>query len=154
MNSNYDETVKKSEWDGFEKSLNSRCENFVIMRRTYRTLNDYEMQNNAEVGLFTKPSIISIEVTTVRLKFLIDDVTHRYYLIMAPFSLLSIWNSKTWGSYSFAQKFENAKGDSIWVKVFTQFYRFWVLRFSRKCPFYKCFSGSITQSICLALVTN
>jgi hypothetical protein len=26
------------------------------MRRTYRTLNDYEMQHNAEVGLFTKPS--------------------------------------------------------------------------------------------------
>jgi hypothetical protein len=27
------------------------------MRRTFRTLNDYEMQRNAEVGLFTKPSI-------------------------------------------------------------------------------------------------
>ncbi|MEA1946331.1 MAG: hypothetical protein U9N83_03395 [Thermodesulfobacteriota bacterium] len=26
------------------------------MRRTFRTLNDYEMQRNAEVGLFTKPS--------------------------------------------------------------------------------------------------
>jgi uncharacterized membrane protein len=26
------------------------------MRRTFRTLNDYEMQHNAEVGLFTKPS--------------------------------------------------------------------------------------------------
>jgi len=26
------------------------------MRRTYRTLNDYEMQHNAEVGLFTRPS--------------------------------------------------------------------------------------------------
>jgi len=26
------------------------------MRRTYRTLNDCEMQHNAEVGLFTKPS--------------------------------------------------------------------------------------------------
>ena len=26
------------------------------MRRTYRTLNDYEMQHNEEVGLFTKPS--------------------------------------------------------------------------------------------------
>ena len=26
------------------------------MRRTYRTLNGYEMQHNAEVGLFTKPS--------------------------------------------------------------------------------------------------
>jgi hypothetical protein len=28
------------------------------MRRTYRTLNDYEMQHNAEVGLFTRPSIL------------------------------------------------------------------------------------------------
>jgi uncharacterized membrane protein len=26
------------------------------MRRTFRTLNDYEMQHNADVGLFTKPS--------------------------------------------------------------------------------------------------
>ena len=29
------------------------------MRRTYRTLNDYEMQHNAEVGLFTESSILS-----------------------------------------------------------------------------------------------
>ena len=28
------------------------------MRRTFRTLNDCEMQYNAEVGLFTKPSIL------------------------------------------------------------------------------------------------
>jgi hypothetical protein len=27
------------------------------MRRTFRTLNGYEMQHNAEVGLFTKPSL-------------------------------------------------------------------------------------------------
>jgi len=45
--------VKK---DGFVKSSNSRRVNFVIMRRTFRTLNDYEMQHNAEVGLFTRPS--------------------------------------------------------------------------------------------------
>jgi hypothetical protein len=44
--------------DGFVKSSNSRRVNFVIMRRTYRTLNDYKMQHNAEVGLFTKPSIL------------------------------------------------------------------------------------------------
>jgi len=37
-------------------SSNLRRANFVIMRRTYRTLNDCEMQHNAEVGLFTKPS--------------------------------------------------------------------------------------------------
>jgi hypothetical protein len=42
--------------DGFVKSSNSRRANFVIMRRTFRTLNDCEMQHNAEVGLFTKPS--------------------------------------------------------------------------------------------------
>ena len=35
-----------------------RRANFVIMRRTFRTLNDYEMQHNAEVGLSTKPSRI------------------------------------------------------------------------------------------------
>ena len=29
------------------------------MRRTYRTLNDYKMQHNAEVGLFTRPSILA-----------------------------------------------------------------------------------------------
>ena len=47
---------KKSELDGFVKSSNSRRVSFVIMRRTYGTLNDYEMQHNAEVGLFTGPS--------------------------------------------------------------------------------------------------
>jgi len=30
------------------------------MRRTYRTLNDCEMRNNAEVGLFTKPSGLNL----------------------------------------------------------------------------------------------
>ncbi|MBT8372547.1 MAG: hypothetical protein KJO34_16395, partial [Deltaproteobacteria bacterium] len=37
-------------------SSNSRRTNFAIMKRTYRTLNGCEMQYNAEVGLFTKPS--------------------------------------------------------------------------------------------------
>ena len=31
------------------------------MRRTFRTLNDCEMQHNAEVGRFTKPSILIIQ---------------------------------------------------------------------------------------------
>ena len=31
------------------------------MRRTYRTLNGCEMQCNAEVGLFTKPSIFNLQ---------------------------------------------------------------------------------------------
>ena len=45
-----------SNLDDFVKSSNSRRANFVIMRRTYGTLNDCEMQHNAEVGLFTQPS--------------------------------------------------------------------------------------------------
>ena len=36
----------------------SRRANFVIMRRPYRTLNDYEMRHNTEVRLFTRPSTI------------------------------------------------------------------------------------------------
>jgi len=54
----YAEFRKKSDLDGLVKSPNSRRANFVIMRRTFRTLNDYEMQHNAEVGLFTRPSKI------------------------------------------------------------------------------------------------
>jgi len=46
--------------DGFVKSSNSRRASFVIMRRTYGTLNDYEMQHNEVVGLFTKPSNLGI----------------------------------------------------------------------------------------------
>jgi hypothetical protein len=42
--------------DGFVKSSNSRHANFAVMRRTCCTLNDGDMQQNAEVGLFTKPS--------------------------------------------------------------------------------------------------
>jgi hypothetical protein len=37
---------------------NSRRANFEIMRRTFRTLNDCEMQHNEEVGLFTKLSTL------------------------------------------------------------------------------------------------
>ncbi|MBT8373043.1 MAG: hypothetical protein KJO34_18910, partial [Deltaproteobacteria bacterium] len=39
--------------------------NFAIMKRTYRTLNGCEMQYNAEVGLFTKPSILILEILNV-----------------------------------------------------------------------------------------
>jgi len=53
--------LKKSDLDGFVKSSNSRRANFGIMRRTYGTLNDYEMQHNAEVGLFTRPSDLTID---------------------------------------------------------------------------------------------
>ena len=55
-------TCKKSDLDGLVKSSNSRRASFVIVRRTFRTLNDYEMQHNAEVGLFTKPSIFLLFV--------------------------------------------------------------------------------------------
>jgi len=56
----FDELVK-IHLDGFVKSSNSRRANFVIMRRTFRTLNDYEMQHNAEVGRFTRPSIFHLK---------------------------------------------------------------------------------------------
>ena len=52
-----------SDYDGFVKSSNSRRANLVIMRRTFRTLNDYEMQHNAEVGLFTRPSRITVDLS-------------------------------------------------------------------------------------------
>ena len=32
------------------------------MRRTYCTLNDYEMQYNTEVGLFSRPSSLALKV--------------------------------------------------------------------------------------------
>jgi hypothetical protein len=35
------------------------------MRRTCRTLNDYEMQHNEEVGLFTKPSRVTVDLSHV-----------------------------------------------------------------------------------------
>jgi len=45
------------------------------MRRTYRTFNDCEMQHNAEVGLFTKPSIVN---TTESLIYATDNYrTHQ-----------------------------------------------------------------------------
>jgi len=50
--------------DSFVKSSNSRRANFVIMRRTNGTLNDCEMQHNAEVGLFTKPSMLTMLTNT------------------------------------------------------------------------------------------
>jgi len=45
------------------------------MRRTYRTLNDYEMQRNAEVGLFTRPSRIDhLSIAVKDYKKLISDL--------------------------------------------------------------------------------
>jgi hypothetical protein len=54
------EACKKDQIDGFVKSSNSRHANFGVMRRTVRTLNDCKMQHNAEVGLFTKSSLIKL----------------------------------------------------------------------------------------------
>ena len=62
---NIDDPVKSPNLDGFVKSSNSRRANFVIMRRTYRTLNDCEMQHNAEVGLFTRPSILTKNILDI-----------------------------------------------------------------------------------------
>ena len=59
-------TRKKSDLDGFVKSSNLRRASFVIMRRTFRTLNDYEMQHNAEVGLFTRPSKLKLSYLSVQ----------------------------------------------------------------------------------------
>ena len=50
--------------DGFVKDSNSRRANFVIMRRTYCTLNGCGMRHNAEVGFFTKPSNLGPEIIT------------------------------------------------------------------------------------------
>ena len=58
----YDLVICKSDLDSFVKSSNLRRANFVIMRRTYRTLNDCEMQHNAEVGLFTRPSNLMFNI--------------------------------------------------------------------------------------------
>jgi len=44
-------TRKKSDLDAFVKSSNSKRANFVIMKPTYHTLNDCEIQRNAKVGL-------------------------------------------------------------------------------------------------------
>ena len=41
---------------------------------TYRTLNDCEMQHNAEVRLFTRPSRIKVRITDVaNTHFYVDD---------------------------------------------------------------------------------
>jgi hypothetical protein len=46
-------------FDGFVKSSKSMRVNFPIKRSTCRTLNDFEMQHNQGVGLFTKPSFFT-----------------------------------------------------------------------------------------------
>jgi len=43
--------------DGKVKSSSSRRREFRGMRRTYVRRSEHEMKRNAEIGLFTKPSI-------------------------------------------------------------------------------------------------
>jgi hypothetical protein len=60
---------KKLNMDGSVKGSNSRRANFVIMRRTYCTLNGCEMKHNAEVGLFTEPSYLTFNFDLSKVKF-------------------------------------------------------------------------------------
>jgi hypothetical protein len=53
--------------NGSGKSSNSRRANFEIMRRTNCTLNDCEMQRNAEVGLFTEPFLLEVSQQGVQI---------------------------------------------------------------------------------------
>ena len=69
-----------SDLDGFVKSSNSRRANFVIMRRTDRTLNDYEMQHNEEVGLYTRPSRSIGQVDARTDKYGSDEKGQSYWL--------------------------------------------------------------------------
>jgi len=73
------------------------------MRRTFRTLNDCEMQHNAEVGLFTKPSgNIGVKKRSRKTKIL-----YKFLLFVLPFIVLSIVITSvilTWTSYGYFQK--------------------------------------------------
>jgi hypothetical protein len=51
----FDEPVKSQNPDGFEKSSSSRRANLSGVRHT-TVLRDFEMQRNAEIGLFAEPS--------------------------------------------------------------------------------------------------
>jgi DNA-directed RNA polymerase subunit RPC12/RpoP len=55
---NIDEPVKSKNPDGFEKSAKLRRANLSGVRRTYLRRSDFEMQRNAEIGLFAEPSIL------------------------------------------------------------------------------------------------
>jgi hypothetical protein len=52
------------------------------MRRTYRTLNDYEMQHNAEVGLFTRPSSMSFAIPVSPPLLGLDHVLNLFVFII------------------------------------------------------------------------
>jgi hypothetical protein len=53
-----DERIKGRKPDGFEKEFKLRRANLVGVRRAYARRSDFEMQCNAEIGLFTELSIL------------------------------------------------------------------------------------------------
>jgi len=55
---NVDEFVESQNWDGKEKSLSSRHREFRGIRSTYVRRSEHEMKRNAEIGLFTLPSML------------------------------------------------------------------------------------------------
>jgi hypothetical protein len=55
-----DEPVRQKS-DGFEKSSSSRRANLSGVRRTLVRRSDFEMQRNAEIGLFAEPSKLIFE---------------------------------------------------------------------------------------------
>jgi hypothetical protein len=65
-----------SDLHGLVKNTNSRRANFGVMRRTYRPLNDCEMQHNAGVGLFTRPSTLIVSA----IQGMLDVPYHRRWL--------------------------------------------------------------------------
>jgi hypothetical protein len=52
----FDEPVKSQNPDSFVKRSSSRCANLSGVGRTYLRRSDFEMQRNAEIGLFTEMS--------------------------------------------------------------------------------------------------
>jgi hypothetical protein len=51
---------KKSKSRRFRKKFNLRRANLSGVRRTYVRRSDFEMQRNAESGLFAEPSILGV----------------------------------------------------------------------------------------------
>jgi hypothetical protein len=54
----YDELAKSQNRDGKAKSSSSRRREFCRMRRTDVRRSEHEMKRNAEIGIFTKPSLV------------------------------------------------------------------------------------------------
>jgi len=65
------------------------------MRRTFRTLNDYEMQHNAEVGLFTRPSIFTLYPNVAKVRGLQSQGWSRSRSTANP------WQRRIWSPPAF-----------------------------------------------------